>query len=228
MNIRGVRAALILVFIFVSAFQISAQDKDFQNWNEFTLEKKVSKKLSILLGEEFRFVNNATQFDKLNSSVGGDYSFNKYIGIGVFYRYTFSRDIEDGNSQKHRIYTDLKLSYKFHRITASYRGRYQNQTTTAFHDQEGISNEQYLRNRIKIKYNVPKIPATPYVEAEYYYCLNNPYGRFIDRSRYTFGADYSLSKDFSVGLYYRVQIRRESFNKPLNSYILGTTFDYKF
>lgn len=214
-----------LILLSVRGF---AQEKDFQSWNEFELEKKLSKKLTLSLSEEFRFVNNATQFDKWASSFGGNYGINKYVEIGLFYRYAYSRDLDGENENGHRVYGDIAFSYKIQRVSASYRMRYQYQVTTPYISREGISNEQYLRNRIKVKYNVPKIPLNPYVEIEYYYSLNNPYGQDIDRSRYTLGADYSITKHLSAGLYYRIQYRRESFNNPQNSYVLGTSVGYRF
>jgi len=205
--------AVILVLGFTNLF---AQNQDFQSWNEISVEKKISKKVSLILNQDFRFQNNATLFKDYITVLGGHYKINKYLKIRGSYRFTYSYDVEDLYEYEHRFYGDIILRKKIDRFILGYRARYQLKYT-----EFDVNRWHHIRNRVNIKYNIPKSSFLPYAEYECYYSLNNPIQNTIDRNRYTVGLEYGVNDYLSVYSFYRLLIKREPYKDPYNGYILG-------
>ncbi len=220
---------LFLSFLlFNLIFHAFSQSRDFQVWNSFEVEKKVTKKFDINLEQEFRFNNNASSFDVSNTSLGGSYAINKISKTGLGYRFSDAYDIESGYSQSQRFYLDLVVKYKAGDFIFNFRER-------ALFDQELENNsynakipEWYLRHRLQVKYNVPEISLFPYVEAEFYQSLNNAVKNTIDKTRLTGGLDYKFKSDISIGLFYRYQVTHKWMKTQKETFVLGTSVSYQF
>jgi len=207
---------LLIVFNLVIGFQTFSQIKDFQSWNSISIEKKVNKKTSLLLDQEFRFQENASQFEDYITVLGAQYEINKYIKISGAYRFTYSTSFENGVKNENRYFADLSLKYKVNRFTLGSRTRYQME-----YQKHELNHWHTLRNKFSVKYNINKSKLTPVADYEFYYSLNSPVKNLIYRSRYTLGMDYEISKTLSVNSYYQLQTQRDYLRKPRNTYILG-------
>ncbi len=225
MSSRSFLCFLLFLFIGVNSY---GQAQDFELWNDITVEKILSKKISVLFREEVRFNENATMLDDWLTTVGGHYAFNQHIKIKVLYRYTLSKDQEDGNKNSHRICGDLTLRYKHNRLIGSYRIRYQTAYSQYNSSELGHLPVQHLRNRFSLKYDIPKTPLMPYLAYEFYYSLNSIVGNSIQVNRVAAGFEYDLTKNLSTKVYYRFQKREALYIKAKNTYILGVSLAYEF
>jgi len=193
-----------------------SQIKEFQNWNSISIDKEITKKASLLFDEEFRFENNASQFQSTLTTLGAQYKISKYLKVKSLYRYTYANTFEDGVETEHRFSADVMMRYKTNRITFGYRARYQMEYINF-----DVNTWHTLRNKFSAKYDIPKSHFLPYVEYEFYYPLNNPIQNSITKNRYTLGAEYEIYKNVSLSAYYRIQIRQAYSKYALNKYILG-------
>ena len=208
---------IIFFSLFLVYFQNSfGQYQDFHSWSELTIEKKLTKKASLILQQDVRIQNNSTLFKDYITVIGASYKFNKHLKVRASYRFTYSYDIEDLFENEHRFYGDIRLKQKLQRFVFSYRFRYQLK-----YAHFNLNRWHHLRNRFSVKYNIPKSPFLPFAKYEFYYSLNNPVKNSIDRSKYTVGLEYGINKKLSVYTFYRLLIRREYFKIPTNRSILG-------
>jgi long-subunit fatty acid transport protein len=212
-----------LIILLAMGFQTFSQIEDFQLWNGYSVEKELNKKISVGLEQEFRFKNNASQFEDYLTTLGGGYKINKYLKVRGAYRFNYAKSIEEGVKNEHRFNVDLMLRYKLDRFVLGYRARYQVE-----YEKFEYNHYHDLRNKFGVKYNIRKTDFVPFAEYEFNYSLNYPAGNSIYRNRYTFGVDYEISKQLSVYSYYRIQTRRIYDKKPYNYYILGLGANYTF
>ena len=214
-------------FLLIVKFYYS-QNSDFQTWSSIEIEKKIIKSVSISIEEEVRIAQNSTSFNTSNTSISGLYSFNKFIKAGIGYRYSYSYDIEDGYSVSHRLMVDGVLKYKLGDFAFSFRERFQDDWQTEKTSPTATYPDLYLRHKLQIKYNVPKISLFPYLEAELFQSLNNPIQNKVDKYRWTAGLEYDFKNDLSVSLFYRIQDSHKVLKKRNEIYILGTGISYEF
>lgn len=215
--------AFVFACLVMQGGALFGQEKDFQNWNKISIEKEVIDDLSISLDQEVRLHNNASALKDYISVIGGSYRINKYAKVQGLYRLTVSNDFEEGTSYNHRWYADAMLRYRYARFIFGYRCRYQ----MAYEDYN-INRWHHIRNRFSVKYDIPKSKILPYAQYEFYYSLNNPIQNSIEKTRYTFGLEYALTKDIDVSAFYRIQKRRNYGSKPYDRYILGISASYSF
>ncbi|MDA3891385.1 MAG: DUF2490 domain-containing protein [Salinivirgaceae bacterium] len=219
------KLAFFIIFAFPIVFfaQVSyGQTEDFQNWNSISVKKKINDNTSLIFEQEIRLQDNASRFKDYITVLGGRYSISKYVKFQGLYRHTLSYDPEDGQENEHRWYADVYFKYKYERLKFGYRARYQ-----LNYQQFNVNTWHHLRNKLTVKYDLPKSRIVPYAQYEFYYSLNNPIQNSIDKAKYTLGLDYALFDYMSVGAFYRLQYRHEYGRNPANRYILGIGIEFE-
>jgi hypothetical protein len=216
---------IIILLIFTK--DILAQTNDFGTRIDADLKKKLTKKIDIEFNEELRMNNNSSTFDRSMTTLGASYDFNKTFKTGVFYTYIYLNNQKDGYWEgRNRFGAWITAGHKFNRLRISLREKYH----STYRD-EALGNFSYnpksvLRSRIELTYNIKKLPVDPYISAEMQYQLNNPEGNAIDRWKYTAGAEYKISKKFSVDLYFRLD-KSVNVKNPATLSVLGTSFSFQ-
>lgn len=213
-------------FLFVFFSIAYSQEKDFGLWLDAGVEAKIIKGLKAEFNQEVRLAENASRLDKTLTDIGVNYAFNRYFGMGVFYRFTASNDKTSGVIGIHRVYTDLSLKYKIHRFSFNWRSRFQTEDfeSTAF---EKKYPAWYNRNKFSCKYNIPKIPLNPFISYEAFYQVNKSLGNKFDKYRATLGIDYKLFTSHTISIWYMIQ-QEMNVTDPTTSYILGLEYSYEF
>ncbi|MEO5572001.1 MAG: DUF2490 domain-containing protein [Bacteroidia bacterium] len=204
----------------------NAQENDAGLWAGVNVEKKITSKWSARLTEELRFNENISELGTAYTEIGMDYRFYKFVSLGVSYRFSQKRKVNDIYSLRHRYNIDLSLKHKFKKISVSLRERFQTQYTDVNTSEDGKVAERYLRNKLTLKYDLGK-KYTPYFYTEWFYQLYNPEGNELDNVRYGAGFDYEISKFMSLEFYYLIN-KELHVKNPLTSFISGVEFTYSF
>ena len=135
---------------------------------------------------------------------------------------------------RHRAFVSVTGSYKVGRVELSlrerYRYTYRPETTTTRYDfdnrywedtQVRSKHQHVLRSRFKVDWDIPNCKVDPWASVEVF---NH---RQLDKVRYSAGADYSLLKKHTFGIYYRYQ-RVYNDDEEGNSHHLGLSYKFKF
>ncbi len=216
-------------------------------------EKKINKQFSISVEGDMRTRNNFKTMDRWSLGLGASYKFNKWLKADAgytFLNYNFREKISYKSSgdynnwrpsywgAKHRFYASLTGSYKFsNNIKLALRERwqytYRPEKTVERWDfdnewwedkvRSGKGKNQ-LRSRFEISYDKKRAFFTPYASVELY----NAWA--IEKIRYTVGADFRLSKQHSIGAYYRFQNMKnvDEDDYDPNMHYIGVGYKFKF
>lgn len=216
-------------------------------------EKKINKKLDVSLEADMRTRNNFKTMDRWSIGLGASYKLNKWLKADLGYKlldynnhekitYKTSGDYNHWRPSywgvKHRVYAGLTGSYKFsNNIKLSLRERWQytyrpEKTVQRwdFDDEtwedkvmSGKGKNQ-LRSRFEISYDKKRALFTPYANIELY----NAWG--IEKIRYTVGTDIRLSKQHSLGVFYRFQDMKnvDADDYDPDMHYLGIGYKFKF
>ena len=204
---------------------------DFGMWNTLSIEKKLSKIISVSIDEEFRLRENLSKINLFYTNLGLNYKFSKKLKASFIYRITQKAVDGRGYDIKHRIMLDViykeKLSKKF---VFQFRQRAQFENNNIYSSRDGRYIESFLRSKFEIGYNYTK-DIKAYFSEELRFQLHDPrnpesdYG--LHRFRHCLGIDYSISNSSTVGVYYLVQNEIKVY-KPNELYIFGLQYGFQF
>ena len=217
------------------------------------VEKKVNKQLSVGIEAEMRTRNNLKTMDRWKFGIGADYKLMKGLKLSAGYNLlnqNFREDIDLKSSGdythwrpsywgiKHRFYAGLTGQYKFgNDLKLSLRERwqytYRPEKTVQRWDFDDDTWEDkirkgkgknLLRSRLQIEYDKKHALLTPYASMELY----NAWG--IEKIRYTLGTDINLSKQHSLGVFYRFQNMKhvDADDYDPDMHYLGLGYKFKF
>lgn len=87
----------------------------------------------------------------------------------------------------------------------------------------GGNGKNVLRSRFQIEYDKKGLALTPYAHVE----LFNAWS--VQKTRYTAGLDWKLSKQHAIGFFYRYQtVRNDEDDHEPNIHLVGATYRFKF
>ena len=153
---------IVLIFMIKrSIAQETVVTSDLEQWTSIGISKKINKKWEMSLEQNFRFKEDASQFDVYFSDLGIDYKFNKHFYIGANYRFYQNKNNEGDFKTQHRWSTDITYKHKIKRFRLAYRIRFQNKDED-FYTNESGNNLYNLRNRLSVKYNIKNFKLDPF------------------------------------------------------------------
>jgi len=227
---------------------VSAQD-DFGMWYSVGAEKKIDKKFSVGAEVEFRTRNDSKTVDRWTGAIDASYKLLPWLKASAGYKFLYKNNKEkitynsDGNynnwrpsywGNRHRFFADLTASVKTGDFEFSLRERwqytYRPEATTTRYDFDNSKWEDttvsgkgknVLRSRLQVEYDIPNCKITPYANVELYNAWS------IEKTRYTLGADWKLTKQHVLGAYYRYQSINDDDDEP-NGHIIGLSYKFKF
>lgn len=212
------------LFVLNSLFSYT-QTKDFGLWANFSLSKKISKKVDASCNFESRFHENATRLDAVFADFAIDYSIKKYLGVEAAYRPILAYDIKSGYQPEHRFFVGLFANIKFNDVKISYKIRVQEKFSDMYKNSWSES-ANTLRNKVSVKYTLFGTPFRPFVSCEIFNPIENNSISFVNKARYVGGCDYLFSKKMSLSLFYLLQQEYNTKN-PEQLHVLGVGFDYE-
>jgi hypothetical protein len=218
---------------------VYSQSADAGMWNSFTIEKDISKRLSVFASQELRLKENFTQPDELFTDLGASYKPLKRVKLSFSYRFIEKYDPRtyywQGFRFGHRLMLDLSYRYKIKRWILSYRSRWQTEMKYVYSSDKGKVPEWEWRNRFEIKYDLNRFE--PYAGTELFYQFRNPRHPEGDFSLYTIkvvaGADFHIDRMNTIGVFFLVQRDRnipnpQNLSDAGNMNVLGVEYSIVF
>jgi Protein of unknown function (DUF2490) len=203
--------------------------KDAGLWATFSVQKEITKKISLTLDQEMRLRENFQRLNLFYTNIGIDYKLNKNIKISPTYRFTQKKQLEPGFGYRHRFMLDVTAKKKFSKITLSERVRYQTEVQDFYTSRKGKIPEHYLRFKTDLKYTAPE-KLTPYISCELRYQITAPRGEDpltnygFHRIRNVAGIEYKINDSNTLNLYYLIQSEFNITNKE-SIYIVGIGYN---
>ncbi len=194
-------------FVFIALMVLygvnaRAQENDFQIWGDVSAQYKINKKIRLNAEVGLRSRENTTLLKQYYADLGGKYELNKRWSIGAKYRFIDYYRI--GKTSIHRANIDVYYRFKkWGRFRLSIRERYQHQWY--FSDYNQRFDEQTLRSRFDISYNIRKSKIQPAFSFEHYWGLSGRYQFLSTQLRWTLGAKIPVSKWSDLVVSYRLE-----------------------
>lgn len=226
---------LLMMLVFIVPASLRSQSEDFGIWSSVGIEKKLSK-WTVGTEGELRTNDNSEQINRWSLKLETSYNIFKPLKIGLSYQFINFYDAKYSDFQR-RNRLNLFLQGKQKLGNFSFSLREQAQLTTKDEsdrvkksgkiDTYAINPEWTWRNRVKVAYNIPKIPVTPALSLETFYQLNNPEGNLFNKLRYTLSFSYNLSKHHQFEVYGLLD-KEINVTSPVKTYIAGIGYLFSF
>ena len=243
------RILFILFTFHLSLLTSSAQKDDFGLDFSLEAEKKINKKWSFGFEGEMRTRDNTKTVDRWSAGLGVDYKVAKWLKASAGYTFLYDNNekitykttgavnkIAHYWGVRHRFNVSLTASQKVSDFKFSLRERWQytyrpEKTVERWDvDDEEWESKTYsgggknvLRSRFQIEYDKKGLAITPYANVE----LFNAWS--LQKTRYNIGLDWKLSKQHSLGFFYRYQnVRSDDDDNEPNRHMIGLGYKIKF
>jgi len=195
-----------LMLMFVATLQITAfsQYSTTALWTSAKVNYKFLDDFKISLENTYRIQENMSELSKVYFETGLSYKVSKFVDIQSEYRFSINSDIPV-NDFENKFALGISLDYDIKRFKLTTRTKYQVSFTNFRTDDEGNVPDKYLRNKLKLEYNVRKKPLDPYFYYEFFFYVGNMSVHEIDKQRFTLGFDYKLNKRNDLDFAYIIQ-----------------------
>lgn len=223
---RMLRGLFLIAACFTS-FTAFSQYTDLKLRIGAEVEKEMVDNLNAGIEFEQRFMRNISTFDKTFIEPSLSYKFSKHIRAGIIWRIML---LEDNNTevlskQRYSAYARYDVTYYDFRIkfrTALQYG-FDDISNAAFSVDQKLIN----RNAVEVEYDWFGQKITPGVKFELFHHLNHPNGSILNQWRLKLGANYELTKNSAIDVYYMFE---NEFNvvEPVDAHILGVKYSYEF
>lgn len=205
---------------------LNAQTQDLGMWNTISVNKDITDKFSVGIDQELRLRDNLSTINLVYTNFGATYKVTDFFKVGLTYRFIDKHKSDFSWGVRNRGYIDLTFRVKPAKFTISYRARFQMEWRGAgYSDRYGNVPEIYLRNQVKISYQLTD-KIEPYIGDEVRWQIQNPripYHNGIDRTRAFAGVTYEINQKNKVGTYFLYQ-HEFNVNDPETLYIIGLEY----
>ena len=216
------RLLFILFTFHLSLFTASAQSDDFGLDFSLEVEKKLSKKWSLGFEGELRTRDNTKTVDRWSGGLSADFKITKWLKASAGYIFLY-----DNNETASQKISNLKFSL---RERWQYTYRPEKTVDRWDYDDEEWEKKTYngkgtnvLRSRLQIEYDKKGLAITPYANVEFFNAWS------LQKTRFHVGADWKLSKQHTVGAFYRYQtVRDDDDDNEPNIHMIGLSYKFKF
>jgi hypothetical protein len=195
--------------------QTTADEEDFQSWNDLQLTVPMTKHFDFWTQVTMRFGKNVTRLHDGRYAIGFVWKPHKSLSFTPFYWHIRARNAAGRFRTEHRL--NLRAQYRFpfkkfglsHRSTFEYRLR-------------NPRNSWRYRPSLTFEKDIPKkfIPAAKlYITEEIFY---DSLLKEFSRNRLTVGITKTLTKKLSLDVYYMRQ--NDGFSRPGDLNVVGTSW----
>lgn len=202
---------------------------------------KVAKWLKASAGYSLLFDNHITYFGELDDEVlDGDADEGDPKKSGKYLRHRFNLSLTFDK----KLFGDFRFSLR-ERWQYTWRPEQTVSERWSYFDNayDGKSKTYYgkakniFRSRLQVEYDKKGLAVTPYVNAELFNTWNMKKFSFyklfnawsLQKIRYTAGLDWKLSKQHTLGAFYRYQyVRNDDDDLEPNRHLIGVSYKFKF
>ena len=214
---------VLMMFLALStACSAYAYDNhDFQIWNTDYEEFKINKKSKIVLEQEFRWGDNATEFFYQHYDVGYFYDLAKWLNVGGGYRQIFEL-----YKQK---FQSINEPYLTMTLSGDLKGfKLDNRSRMEFNDYEHKTDFWRYRNKtgLRLPWKFTKFEIQPYVSDEIFVVFGGLPTKF-NQNRLSAGLTFKIVKNVNADIYYMLQSVRGT-SIWTSSNVLGTKVKVSF
>ena len=216
---------LFLFFLLLIPGELPGQQKDFQSWWEFSLDKRLSNGFELSGEIEQRFKNNSLQYDRSLVTVAGEYRINEYLDVATGFRAILDSNREMELNAKYRLHMDATGRYSLSGFDLSLRVRFQygfeDLLDPLFLDVNNFVN----RNRLKVAHHIFGTRLGWFGAVESWHLLNDQPNRLLYKMRYSAGVQYTLNFKSQINIRYILEDELNVVN-PMQSHILVFGFSH--
>lgn len=225
-----IKYGIIIILALIFSLPVRAQD-EVQVWTGPTFRYDLTDFIRAEFEQEFRFIDDDQNYTF--SEFGLRIEPLKNFYIKATYRYSFiqidSLDTSGEDDDNWRLMGDAiyRIDDVFKTpFRIEYRFRYQYGEKKRFTPNSNILKIErftYLRNRIKLQYNLGKL-VDPYIYYENYFRFNNR--NQVRQHRYAFGLDWTVNNkvDLTTQVHYQPEVNVQTPDDAL-VFIIGLDFD---
>ncbi len=219
---------LTLIFLcFPLQFWGQQRETDVGTSLSVEISKSLNRFFDLSLEEELRLVSNNSGFDRLSSTIGVDYSMlDRKLKAGIYYSYLYLYNSDFYYENRHRYYASLSYKESVGSFTLSWRGRFQTTCRDEDRGEYKINPKYVLRNKLDVEYTIFGSPWKPFVSAEIFNTLNDPYQNEIYKIRFQTGTSWRINRSDYMEFFLRAD---EYFvGKDPRVFSVGAAFKKKF
>ena len=228
----SIRTYLFAILFFANVSMSFAQRNDWGLWTNIGVEKELSKSWDLSVGIEHRGKVNLSATEQIRGSVSISRNLGKYFKLGTGYGLIANKKARNIFEYRNRIHLQATGSYKYARLTTSWRSRVQ---LTIMETDDGeprgniFEDDRYKwiwRNRFGLKYDIKGLPLKPYINIELFNQLFSDLGSAgYYQNRFNVGFEYILGNHHTFDVGYFLQNEIDSSKKD-NFIRLGYTFSF--
>lgn len=158
---------ILFVLLFVGNILPSLAQDEFMVWTKVSVEKKIIKPLTAEIQLNTRFGDANVQ--NFFPQIGLDYTIQKWLKVGVEYRYIVSRNKYTNYHGSSRINVNLTAQKKEKRYKLSLRVRYQSRFSQLVQETYNDDFDQAIRLRPYFLYDIKKFFLNPFLSSELFF-----------------------------------------------------------
>jgi hypothetical protein len=150
--------ALALLLLVAAGNTTHAQTNDFQTWSSAGIKTDISKSFTVGFQTQLRLTDYSTRVGSILLEPEVGFRVNKYLKLGLGYRFTIRPGSDHINSTAHRLNLDVEGKKKFGNLGLSLRLRIQQgfQDPYVNENRAPYSAPTYNRNKLSVEYKVSK------------------------------------------------------------------------
>ena len=213
---------IFLFILLVSNSKLTGQEKDFNLWTGVQIEKEMFSNLSIDLELNNRLKDNLNQRDESFLDFGINYSI-KDLKLSLLYRFSNENEGISNYSYSNRFSYQRSYKYEIQRFRIDLRSRYQTKYKEWFSSENGFESANYLRNRVKLRYNISGLPIDPLISYEGFTKIDKNSPSLFRKQRVSMGLNYKINKKNTLGIVFHIQNEKNAPN-PSEDYILSLSY----
>lgn len=210
-------AIIIICLFFIAGNPAMAQEvkNEFQSRLGLDLSYKPLKKLKLSFTPEMRFDENFA-LDKYLFEGGVAYKPIKFLELEGIYRFAVNLRDNKATEYANRYSFSATVQKEFNRFEPSFRLRYGNDAD------DTVNDEEFMRYKAKLKYDIANCKITPFVAAEAFQGLSDSE---LYKMRYSAGLDYKLFKKNYLQVSYKFDYYQKEYK---NRNIISLGYKIKF
>lgn len=214
---------ILLITALIASISLNAyayENGDFQIWNTDSQNVEMIKKVKLVMEQEFRFGENASEFYYQHYEWGAAFGFDKMLDIAFCYRlvldkYKHKWRVEDQPNVNATLKFDLWKFKLDDRNRIEYRHFRFKEDSIRYRNKFGI----------KLPIDLLKIKVSPYASDEIFIASDST---GFDENRFSSGIELDLTKYAKADIYYMFKSNRIKDDKWNSANVLGTKVKIAF
>lgn len=192
---------------------------DNQIWNETQVNVGINQRVELNFLQFARFGSNVSFRSDTRTGLGVIIKLNKYYSIQPTYVYQYGHPGDGRKAFSHRLYVDNLIKFQAKKVSFPSRVRVER---IVRHGRVDLWNFR-IRPGIEIPLKLGGHPFSLYANNEIFY---DTFYKAWTRNRFIAGVSKKFNNNFTMDFFYQVQ--NDSFARPGNTKVFGTTLKFKF